>query len=142
MNALTNPITVSWQEDGSATCLARITADDGTGAETGVPGEGNWVKQADLSTITCGIYDLLSSTPGTAISTPTVTISTAIQDTPVTSQALWSEDRIGWNFKHKLASTSFPAGGRKYLVEYIFTTTGSAKWTVQYVGIASPVYGS
>ena len=119
---------VVWHEDGSCTALARVTARDATGAATGISGEGKWVKQADLSTITCKVFDRSSSTPDTAIATPTVTISSAINDTPVTDGVLWTEDSTGYNFLHDLAHTNFPDGGRKYRVEYIFTPTSGNKY--------------
>lgn len=140
--SLVAPITVTWQEDGSATCLARVTARDATGAATGVHGEGNWIKQADLSTITCKIFDRSGSTPDTALSTPTVTISTAIQDTPVTSPVIWTLGEPGWNFLFDVAATAFPTGGHKYLIEFTFTTTGNTKWIVAFEGIAAPVVSS
>jgi len=141
MNAVDRIIT-QWQEDGTATVLARVCARDATGAATGVPGEGKWVKQADLSAITCAVYDLSSATPAVAIATPTVTISSAILDTPATSSELWTEDTTGYNFIHDLASTNFPTGRNRYLVEYLFTTTGGAKWALQLEGVAHPVVGS
>lgn len=143
MNAI-DKITAQWQEDGSATLLARVTARDGTGAATGVPGEGNWIKQADLSTITCKVFDRTPgyATPDTAIATPTVTISSAIQDTPVTSDAIWTVDLVGYNFLFDVAGTNFPTGGHTYRVELYFTTTGSKTWTIAYEGVAVPVVGS
>ena len=112
------------REDGSATILGRLVARDGTGAATGVNGEGNFLKVADISTITCAIFDLDSSTPETSISAPDVTVATDVLDTPVTTNVLWTKDTTGYNFLHDLASTSFPIGGRNYVVEYKITTTG------------------
>ena len=120
-----NTIKVVWTEDGDCTVLGRVTARDGTGAWTGVDGEGNFLKQADLSTITCAVYDLDSATPTTAVATPTVTISSAVLDTPVTTTVLWKLDPYGYNFIHDLPNTAFPTGGHRYRAEYKFTTTGS-----------------
>lgn len=137
-----NTIQVTWREDGSATCLGRLTAEDGTGEWTGVNGEGNFLKQADISTITCAVFDLDSSTPTTAASTPTVTISSAIQDPPVTDGKIWDVDDIGYNFKHTLASTVFTTGGHRYRVEYKTTLTGgSVGWAV-FEGQAEGVFTS
>lgn len=137
-------IIVAWQEDGSAMALARVTAPDATGDATGVRGEGYWVKQADLAAggITCNVFDL--SVPAeTLIANPTVSISSAILDTPETDPALWDVDDVGYNFKFRLPASCFPVGGRKYLVEFYFQTTGGTdKWTIQYEGLASPVKGS
>lgn len=133
------PFAVTWREDGSATVLGRLTARNGTGAATGVAGEGNWLKQADVSTITCAVYDLDSATPSTAISTPTVTVSSAVLDTPVTTTVLWTVDTTGYNFIHDLAATAFPTGSRRYSVEYKVTLTGGAVLWGVYEGQARPV---
>lgn len=139
MNAITK-IIAEFQEDGTAVVLARVCADDGTGAATGVDGEGNWIKVADLTSITRTVYDL---TLGTTIAGPTtLTLADVIFDTPVTSRTLWTLDFVGWNLKDRLPATSFPTGGNRYLVEYLFVTTGSSKWALQAEGIASPVKGS
>ena len=136
------PIKVVFSEDGSATALARVTARDATGAYTNVSGEGNWLKVADLSTITCAVYDLDSATPTTATVSPTVTVATAIQDTPVTDGKIWDVDEIGYNFIHDLASTVFSAGGHLYRIEYKFTTTGSAVGWAVFEGKAESVVTS
>lgn len=130
---------VSFFEDGSATALARVTARDATGAATGISGEGKWIKQADLSSITCAIYDLSSSTPDTATSTPTVTISSAIIDTPVTDGVIWDVDSTGYNFLFDFAATAFPTGNHRYRIEFKFTTTGSAVLWLVYEGVALAV---
>jgi len=135
-------ITVTWQEDGSATALARVCARDATGAATGISGEGNWVKQADLTSITCKVFDRSSSTPDTAIATPTATVSSVILDTPVTDGLIWDLDEVGYNFRCDLSGTNFPTGGHKYLMEFYFTTTAATTWCIAYEGVASPVVGS
>lgn len=140
--ASTDIYQVSFNEDGSATALARMTARDGSGSATGVAGEGNWLQQADLSSITCAVYDLSSATPTVAIVSPTVTISSAILDTPVTSTALWCRDTVGYNFLHDLPPTAFPTGGSMYRVEYKFTTTGGAVSWLRFQGIAVGVQTS
>lgn len=138
-------IKTEFQEDSPSTQKARVVAEDATGAATGVDGEGYWVKQADLSTITCNVYDRNSTTPDTAILTPTVTISTAIQDTPVVSKIVWTGDGdgavVGWNFTHEVPGTAFPTGGHLYWVEYVFTPTAGANYAsrIRYEGIASAV---
>jgi hypothetical protein len=136
MNAINTVSGLEFQEDGTAICLARITADDGTGAATGVDGEGNWVKQADLTSITCDVFKLdNTTTPDTAVLSPTVTISSAIQDTPVTARTLWTVDFHGWNFKFTIPYTAFATPG-KYRVEMYFVSTGGARWWMAFEGTA------
>lgn len=129
-------ISVTWQEDGSATALARVTARDATGQFTGVSGEGRWIKQADLSTITCKVFQRTgTTTPDTAVFTPSVVIATAIYDTPQVDGEIWDESpMVGFNFLHDLAGTNFPNGGQTYRVEYVFETTSGTKWTLSYEG--------
>lgn len=133
---------VIWNEDSSATALGRITARDGSGAATGVDGEGNWLQQADISSITCKVFDLDSTTPDTAIATPTVTVSDAVLDTPVTTNVIWTKDTIGYNFIHDLANTNFPTGNHTYRVEYKVTLTGGTVFHAVYQGIAKAIRSS
>lgn len=135
-------IQVKWREDGSATCLGRLTAEDGTGEWTGVNGEGNWLKVADISTITCAVFDMDSSTPTVASATPTVTVATAVQDTPVTDGKIWDVDDVGYNFKHTLAASVFPTGGHRVRCEYKVTTTGSTVGWAVFEGAVEGVFTS
>lgn len=133
---------VKWQEDGSATALARIAARNGSGSATGVDGEGNWLQQADISTITFKVFDLDSDTPGTATESGSVTIVTSVLDTPVTAQTIWTKDTTGYNFLHDLPATYFPSGNRRYQVEYKVTLTGGGVFHGIFTGTAQPVRGS
>jgi hypothetical protein len=137
VSAAIHKIIAQFQEDGSAYVFARVAAYDGTGAATGIDGEGKWIKQADLASISCDVFNITPgyATPTTAVASPTVTISSAIQDTPVTSRENWTIDDIGWNFFFHLAPTNFATPG-KYVAEFYFTTTGSAKWWLQVEGDA------
>lgn len=128
-----------FQEDGTAVIKARVAADDGTGRATGIAGEGYFLKQADLSTITCLVYDVTGSA---SVATPTVTISSAILDTPVTLPAKWRKGGPGYNFTHTLAASNFPTGGSTYRVEYKFTTTGSNVYWLKIEGVADAAYTS
>lgn len=94
-------------EDGGATMLARIVGNAGTN-----------ITIATISAITCNVYDLVLG--GTAIVSPTVTVATSVFDT-VQTDAIWTADTIGYNFKHDLPATSFPVGGHTYRIEYKFT---------------------
>lgn len=134
--AATDTYTVTWNEDGDATVLGRVTASDATGDATGKAGEGYFIKQADLSTVTCSVFDLSSTTPNTAFATPTVTIASDVLDTVVTTNVLWTVDIFGYNFQHDLAASNFPTGGHIYLVEYKFTTSGGKVIPARFQGPA------
>lgn len=133
------PVEVVWREDGSASVYARVVARDGTGSS--VAGEGKALKQADLSSVTFRTYE--ESDPGTAINTGTVTISSSIFDTLQTStdDPVWTGD-YGFNFRHDLAPANFPDGGKVYVVEYKFTTTGGAVAFAVFRGQAVGVHSS
>ena len=127
-----------WSEDGTATCLARVCAINGSGAATGVNGEGRWITQSDLSAITCNLFDV---TAGSAAVSATVT-SAAILNTPVTSQANWASDTTGYNFLHTLPITAFPAADRTYRVEYKLTLNGGEVFFIRYQGSVVSTLGS
>ena len=128
---------VSWNEDGSCTVLARVTARNGSGSVTGVNGEGNWLQIANVSTITCKVFDVDDLT--TAAATPIVTVSAEILDTPITVQTIWTKDATGYNFIHDLAATNFPTGNQIYRVEYTFTLSGGAVFHLLLEGVAKAI---
>ena len=133
---------VTWKEDGTATALGRITARNGSGSATGVDGEGNWLQQADISTITYKLFDLDGSDPTTATESGSLTISAVVLDTPVTSNAIWTKDTTGYNFLHDISNTYFPAANRRYRMEYTVTLTGGAVFHGVYEGVTRSITGS
>ena len=118
-----------------ATFQARIVSKDGTG--TAVSEEGSALQQANISSITCAVYDLHSATPAVAVATPSVTVSSAISDT-LTNDNLWTEDTTGRNFLHTIAGSTFASGDHTYRVVYTLTTTGGNvfKWAHEHRAVA------
>lgn len=117
-------------EDGSFYVLARVCSLDGSGEEV-VPGEGAVLQQADVSAITCKVYDLgtnRNATSGTEVTpAPTVTVSTSVFDALRTVG--WDKDTWGYNFRHDLSASYAPTGGDWYLLEYKFTlVSGGVAW--------------
>lgn len=114
-------------EDGTFSVLARVTSLDGSGAEVR-PGEGALLQQADVSAITCKVYDLGSSRhadAGTEVTpAPTVTVATSVLDVPVTTGWSVPDDPHGYNFRHDVAAAYAPSSGVWYLLEYKFTMAG------------------
>lgn len=139
-----NVFKVNWNEDGDATCLGRVTARNGTGAATGIEGEGNFIKQADLAVggIERKIFDLDGDTPNDPESTTNPTISVVVLDTVVTDNVIWTKDATGYNFLDDIAASNFPIGDRRYRIEYKFTLTGGAIFHGVYEGTAEPIRGS
>lgn len=117
-------------EDGSFSVLGRVCSLDGTGVEV-VRGEGNCLKQADVNSITCKVFDLgtdpdnLTGTP--VPPDPTVLVSSAIRDS--LQRVGWKEDLWGWNFRHDVDPSYVPTGGNWYLIEYKLTpVSGGPMW--------------
>ena len=109
-------------EDGTWSVLARLCGLDGSGDEHR-EGEGNVLQAADVSTVTCKVYDLgddETTDPGTEVTpAPTVTVATSVLDTLRTTG--WREDKIGYNFRHDLGPTYSATGGEYRRAEYVVT---------------------
>lgn len=133
---------VTFREDGSCHVVGRLTLADGSGAATGIAGEGNWAEPADISTITYAVYDV-SEADAAIIAATSVTVADVVLDPPVTSTALWSGNAVGYNFKHRIPKTAFPEN-HVYRIEYTFTPTAGATyaWTEPVEGLAESVTGS
>lgn len=130
---------VAWQEDGSATVLARVTGGtNATGSATGVAGEGKWLKQADLTAITYSAFDESSTTPDTAIASGTLTIASVINDTPQNANTYWTKDTVGYNFIYTFAAATFPTGDHQYKLEIKFTNGTVTDW-LELRGIARAI---
>ena len=99
---------------------------------------GSAVTQASLSSITCKVFDLQGAAPGTAVSEPTVTISSAVFDS-LQTDARWTEDATGYNFAHQVASSVVADGGHAYRVEYKFTPASGQTFYVVFEVHASDV---
>ena len=104
-------------KNGSVTFLARIVGQSG----------GN-VLQTDLNTVKYAVYllDDQNSDSRTAVAGHTdVTLPVAdVVFNTLQTDAIWTVDTIGYNFRHVLdvsAHQAFTVAGRRYLVEYRLT---------------------
>lgn len=123
-------IGIGINKGGTLTLLGRLVARDGSGAATGVDGEGNWVQQSDLSTINRYVYNLTRN-KNTATQSDTLTVSAVILDTPVTTNVIWTGDSTGYNFIDDVPAAYFVYGNEKYRIEYKFTASGGAiSWAI------------
>jgi hypothetical protein len=105
-------------ENSCATLLARIRAEDGS-----------YPVQADISTVTCKVFDLDTSTEISPA--PTFTAASTVFDTLQTSDPRWTVDATGFNFAAKLAGSNFPEGDTTYQVEIKITpVSGNAFYVV------------
>lgn len=104
-------------EDGGASLMARVVGNDAAN-----------ITQASISSITCNVYD--AQELGEPILTPTVVVSTSVFES-LQTDARWTVDSTGYNFRHDLPATAFPDGGKCYRVVYKFTpVSGEAFYKV------------
>lgn len=110
-------------EDGPWTALNRVCSLAGSGEEA-KRGEGPLVQVADISTITCKVFELAGpDEAGGSEVTPAPTLTSAnIYDT--LSVEGWAQDDIGWNFRHDIGADYFAAPDTWRLIEYKITLTG------------------
>jgi len=101
-------------KNGSATLLARIVDKAGTA-----------ITQATISSITYSVYllddqDADSRTAVAGHNAQSLTVSDIVFDT-LQTDAIWTKDSTGYNFKHVLdvsSNEAFAIAGRRYLVEH------------------------
>ncbi len=104
-------------KNGSVTLLARIVGAGGAN-----------VIQADINTIKYSVYLLDDQNPDnrTAVTEHT-NVTLAVADVVFNSlqtDAMWTVDTTGYNFRHVLdvsAHQAFGVAGRRYLIEYQLT---------------------
>jgi hypothetical protein len=104
-------------KNGSATFLARAVGNDGaTLAPAGV-------TAAKYSVYLLDDRDPDARTAVDGHSAVSLTVNEVLYSS-LRTDALWTADSIGYNFKHALAIAAHPAfavAGRRYLVEYALT---------------------
>ena len=99
-------------EDSGVTLMARIQGEDAAN-----------VQQADITSISRNVYD------GETIvgESTALTVADVVFDT-LQTDARWTFDATGYNFKDAVADTVFPVGDTVYRVEYLFTPATGAKF--------------
>ena len=88
---------------------------------------GSAITQATISTLTYKVFDLSSTAPTTATSTGSFTVASVVFDT-LQTDAIWTADSTGYNFKAAMTAASFPDGDRVYRVEVKFTPSSGQAW--------------
>lgn len=106
-------------EDTGLVCMARLVTDANVN-----------VVQADISSIAYSVFDLVTRTAD-VISGTSLTVSAVIFDT-LQTDARWSTDSTGYNFRWTVPATAFPTGGRSYRVEFKFTPASGQVFFVSY----------
>ncbi len=103
------------EKGGTVTCLARIVGDAAT-----------VISQATISTATYSVFLLDDDDPDsrTVVSGhdgASLTVSAIIFNT-LQTDARWTVDSTGYNFRHTIdvsSNNAFAVAGRNYLVEYL-----------------------
>lgn len=132
---MNNGVTVIYgecNEDGPFSALHRVTSLSGTGAEKS-QGEGPVIKVADVSAITCKVYEIAGrdEAPAAAAISPDPTLTSAnVFDTLRT--AGWKSDLIGYNFRHDVAAIYVADPGEWRLIEYKITLTDGSVIFLEY----------
>ncbi|MGW8256757.1 MAG: hypothetical protein ACWGMZ_04655 [Thermoguttaceae bacterium] len=104
-------------KNGSATMMARIVGSDAAN-----------ITQADIATINYSVYllddqDADNRTTVTGHSQVNLPVYQVVFDT-LQTDATWTVDTIGYNFRHELdvsVDPAFAVAGRRYLIEYVLT---------------------
>jgi hypothetical protein len=106
-------------EDGGASFMSRVVGNAGVN-----------ITQSVITSIAVKVFDVDSDTPDTATYSATLTVSAVVFDT-LQTDARWTEDATGYNFRHDMPASAFPTGEHKYRVEYKFTpATGEVFWVL------------
>lgn len=108
----TCPTSVSIYEDSSVVLMARILHTDR-----------NPIQQADFGSITIKAYDLADTSTTTYAAT--LVVADVIFDT-LQTDARWTKDSTGYNFRTIAPPTAFPNGDSTYSVEVKITDSVSA----------------
>jgi hypothetical protein len=115
-------------KNGSATLMARIVGSNGVN-----------ITQADIATIRYSVYMLDDQnpdarTPVTGHSQVTLLVYSIVFNS-LQTDATWTVDAVGYNFRHILdvaANPAFPVAGRRYLIEYALTPLSGQVILVRY----------
>ena len=127
MSCKNSPFKGYVNEDGGAIFLARVLGAAGTA-----------INQASISSITVKVFDLDVTDPDTSVYNATLTVSAVVFDT-LQTDAIWTEDSVGYNFKHAMSASAFPTGDHNYRIEYKFTPASGEIFWVLYEVFATNV---
>ncbi len=117
-------------EDCGATNLGRLVGVDGT-----------YITQATVASIQREIFDVDGDTPDVAVDSSSLVVADVVFDT-LQTDARWSEDVVGYNFRDVVAGSILATGEHHYQVEYLFTPASGEAYMLMYVLDAKPVRSS
>ena len=115
-------------EDSGASPMARIVGNDGVN-----------IVQADVTSIYRIIYNAAT---GVVVQASTeITVANAVFDT-LQTDARWSYDDTGYNFRDDAPAAQFASGSVVYRIEYKFTPASGEVWHVVFQPSAVELLGS
>ena len=109
------PTLATIYEDTGVTCMSRILGDDAAA-----------ITQATTSTIVLNAFKNTSTTP---TYTASLTVADVVFDSYQTD-ARWSKDSTGYNFRYAVIASIFDAGDATYRLEFKFTPTSGSVYFV------------
>jgi len=109
------PTNTTIYEDTGVTCMSRILGDDAAA-----------ITQATTSSIELKTFKNISTT---ATSTTALTVANVVFDSYQTD-ARWSKDSTGYNFRYAVPSSVFDDGDATYRLEFKFTPTSGSDYFV------------
>jgi len=115
-------------KNGTATLLARV-----------VGGDGQHVTQIDIASVSYSVYllddqDADSRTEVSGHTNVALTVADVVFN-DLQTDALWTADETGYNFRHTLDVSTNPAftiAGRRYMVEFELTPTSGQAILVRF----------
>lgn len=88
-------------------------------------------------------FDLDSATPETPLNAggTALTVSAVIFDT-LQTDARWTIDSTGYNFRHTPGASNFASGDRRYRIEYVFDPVSGENFALVYHVTAMKLFAS
>ena len=112
-----SPTNATIYEDTGITCMSRILGDDASA-----------ITQSTTSAITVAVFKNASTS---ATYTASLTVADVVFDSYQTD-ARWSKDSTGYNFRYAVVASVFDAGDATYRAEFKFTPSSGSQYFVIY----------
>lgn len=110
----TTPAVVTHWEGADLVVMARIKGLDAL-----------YINQVSISTVAVKVFDMKDPDRAQIGATYSPSVASTVFDT-LQTDARWTKDRTGYNFRVTVAGAYFPAGDRPYRVEIVFTPVSGA----------------
>ena len=104
------PTLATIYEDTAITCMARVMGDDAVR-----------IEQADVTSITLKTFLNYGTT---ATTTTSLVVADTVFDT-LQTDARWTKDSTGYNFRYQIPSSAFDTGDSTYRCEFLFDMSSS-----------------